>query len=164
MPVADFDKIAQLLRDSGVALTVLPSTGLYLSGRDQEFNVRRGVVDANRLVRLGVNCSVSSNNILNAFTLMGDGQLIRQANLYANIVQRAMPEDLRDTWNMLTQGSAKLMRRADYGIAAGNPADFVLVDAPSVVDALRGIAPTLAGYKKGLRTYTRNPVVLHRPR
>ncbi|MCX7142118.1 MAG: amidohydrolase family protein [Proteobacteria bacterium] len=163
MPVADFDKIAQLLRDSGVALTVLPSTDLYLSGRDQEFNVRRGVVDANRLVRLGVNCSVSSNNILNAFTPMGDGQLIRQANLYANIVQRAMPDDLRDTWNMLTRGSAKLMRRADYGIATGNPADFVLVDAPTVVDALREIAPTLAGYRKGRRTFTRNPVELHRP-
>jgi len=163
MPLADFDKVAQLMRDSGVALTVLPSTDLYLSGRDQEFNVRRGVVDANRLARLGVNCSVSSNNILNAFTPMGDGQLIRQANLYSNIVQRAMPDDLRNTWRMFTAGSAKLMRRPDYGIAPGNPADFVVVDAPTTADALREIAPTLMGYKRGRRTYTRNPVVLHRP-
>jgi cytosine deaminase len=94
---------------------------------------------------------------------MGDGQLIRQANLYSNIVQRAMPDDLRDTWRMFTAGSAKLMRRPDYGIAPGNPADFVVVDAPTTVDALREIAPTLMGYKKGRRTYTRNPVVLHRP-
>jgi cytosine deaminase len=163
MPLADFDRVAQLMRDAGVALTVLPSTDLYLSGRDQESNVRRGVVDANRLLRLGVNCSVSSNNILNAFTPMGDGQLIRQANLYSNIIQRAMPEDLRDTWRMFTAGSARLMRRADYGIAPGKPADFVVVDAPTTVDALREIAPTLTAYKKGRRTFTRSPVVLHRP-
>lgn len=163
MPTADFDQVARRMAEAGVALTVLPSTDLYLSGRDQEFNVRRGVVDANRLVRHGVNCSVSSNNILNAFTPWGDGQLIRQANLYANIVQRGMRDELADTWRMFTSNSAQLMRRADYGIAPGNPADFIVVDASGAVEALREIAPTLMGYKRGRRTFTRNPAVLHRP-
>lgn len=163
MPLPEFDKVAQLMRDAGVALTVLPSTDLYLSGRDQEFNVRRGVVDANRLVRQGVNCSLSSNNILNAFTPFGDGQLVRQANLYANIIQRGMPEDLREMWRMFTTNSAQLMRRPDYGIAPGNPADFVVLDAQSAVDALREISATLMGYRRGRRTFTRNPAVLHRP-
>ena len=163
MPPVDFDKVARRMADAGIALTVLPSTDLYLSGRDQEFNVRRGVVDANRLVRLGVNCSLSSNNILNAFTPWGDGQLIRQANLYANIVQHGMRDDLADTWRMFTSNSAQLMRRSDYGIAPGNPADFVVVDAAGPVEALREIAPALTGYKRGRRTFTRNPAVLHRP-
>jgi cytosine deaminase len=163
MPLAEFDKVAKLMQQAGVALIVLPSTDLHLSGRDQECNVRRGVVDANRLVRQGVNCSVSSNNILNPFTPYGDGQLIRQANLYANVVQRSAPEELRDTWRMFTTNSARLMRRSDYGIAPGNPADFVVVDANNTVDALREIAPTLMGYKRGRRTFTRNPAVLHRP-
>ena len=163
MPLPEFDKVAELMGHAGVALTVLPSTDLYLSGRDQEFNVRRGVVDANRLLRKGVNCSVSSNNILNAFTPFGDGQLIRQANLYANIIQRGMPDDLRETWRMFTTNSAQLMRRSDYGIALDHPADFVVVDAHSTVDALREISPTLMGYKRGRRTFTRNPAVLHRP-
>lgn len=163
MPLPEFDKVAQRMQAAGVALTVLPSTDLYLSGRDQESNVRRGVVDANRLVRKGVNCSLSSNNILNAFTPFGDGQLIRQANLYANIIQRAMPDDLRETWRMFTANSAQLMRRSDYGIALDNPADFVVIDAHSAVDALREISPTLMGYKRGRRTFTRNPAVLHRP-
>ena len=163
MPLPDFDKVAQLMQRAGVALTVLPSTDLYLSGRDQEFNVRRGVVDANRLVRTGVNCSVSSNNVLNAFTPFGDGQLIRQANLYANIIQRGMPDDLRETWGMFTANSARIMRRSDYGIALENPADFVVIDAPSAVDALREICPTLMAYKRGRRTFTRDPAILHRP-
>ena len=160
---AAFDAMAKRMADAGVALTVLPSTDLYLGGRDQVRHVPRSVVDANRLTGLGVTCSVSSNNILNAFTPMGDGQLIRQANLYANIVQHAMPDDLRDTWGMFTTSSARLMRRDGYGIAVGNQADMVLVDAANEVNALREIAPVLMGFKRGRRTFTRTPVVVHRP-
>lgn len=156
-------EIAGRLRDAGVAVAVLPSTDLWLGGRDQEWGVRRNVADANALSRMGVLCSLSSNNILNPFTPMGDGQLIRQANLYANTVQRASPEELEAVWRMFTADSARLMRRKDHGIAPGNPADFVLVDAPSEVDALREIAPTLGAWKRGRRSFTRGAPVLHRP-
>ena len=162
-PAKDSNAVEKAMADAGVSLTVLPSTDLYLGGRERDHRVERSVVDANRLVRMGVNCSISSNNILNAFTPLGDGQLIRQANLYANIVQQAMPDALRDTWSMFTSRSAQLMRRKDYGIAVGNPADFVVVDAPSTVDAIREVAPTLMGFKRGRRSYTRQPVQLHPP-
>jgi cytosine deaminase len=163
MPLPEFDQVAKRMADVGVALTVLPSTDLYLGGREKDHRVERSVVDANRLVRQGVTCSVSSNNILNAFTPMGDGQLIRMANLYANVVQQAMPDALRDTWGMFTTQSAKLLRKADYGIVVGNPADLVVVDAPDTVSAIREIAPTLMGFKRGRRTFTRTPAVLHTP-
>jgi len=163
MPLPDFDRVAKRMADAGVALTVLPATDLYLGGREKDHRVERSVVDANRLVRQGVLCSVSSNNILNAFTPMGDGQLIRMANLYANVVQQAMPDALRDTWGMFTTSSAKLMRRGDYGLAVGNPADLVVVDAPDPVAAIREVAPVLTGFKRGRRSFTRTPVVLHRP-
>jgi len=163
MPLPELDEMAKRMADAGVALTVLPATDLYLGGRDRDHRVERSVADANRLHRLGVTCSLSSNNILNAFTPMGDGQLIRMANLYANVIQHAMPDDLHDTWGMFTAHSARLMRRKDYGIAVGNPADLVLVDAPDPVAAIREVAPVLAGWKRGRRTFTRTPVVLHRP-
>lgn len=163
MPLAGFDAVARRLADVGVALTVLPATDLYLGGRDQACNVRRNVVDANRLADLGVLCSIASNNILNPFTPLGDGQLMRQANLYANIVQRATDADIRATWGMFTSSAARLMRQSDYGIAVGNPADLVVADAPSAVDAVREIAPVLHVFKRGRRTVTRAPAVLHRP-
>jgi cytosine/creatinine deaminase len=163
MPPAEFDEVARRMAGAGVALTVLPATDLYLGGREKDHRVERSVVDANRLTRLGVLCSVSSNNILNAFTPMGDGQLLRMANLYANVVQQAMPDALRDTWGMFTTSSARLMRRRDYGIAVGNLADLVVVDAPDPVAAIREVAPVLMGFKRGRRSFTRQPVVLHRP-
>lgn len=163
MPLPELDEMARRMAGAGVALTVLPATDLYLGGRDKDHRIERSVADANRLHRLGVTCSISSNNILNAFTPLGDGQLIRMANLYANITQHAMPDDLRETWGMFTSISAGLMRRAEYGIAVGKPADMVLVDAPDPVAAIREVAPVLMGFKRGRRTFTRQPVVLHRP-
>src|SRR5437763_1706765 len=57
--------LARQLADAGIAVTVLPATDLYLMGRDQDHGVRRGVADANFLAAHGVNCSISSNNVLN---------------------------------------------------------------------------------------------------
>ena len=59
-----------------------------------EHSVLRGVTDANTLIEHGANCTISTNNVLNAFTPYGDGSLTRIANLYANIVQRYGPQDL----------------------------------------------------------------------
>jgi cytosine deaminase len=163
LPPAEVDAVARRMADAGVALTVLPATDLYLGGRHRDADVPRSVVDANRLAGAGVACSLSSNNILNPFTPFGDGQLIRQANLYANIVQRGTDEDLRAVWSMITDGSARILRQGDYGLAVGGPADLVLVDAADEVEALRGITPVLAAFKRGRRTVTRAAAVLHRP-
>ena len=75
------------MADAGVALTVLPSTDLYLMGRHMEHSVMRGVTAAHKLLHHGVNCSLSTNNVLNPFTPFGDCSLVRMANLYANICQ-----------------------------------------------------------------------------
>lgn len=163
MPLAGFNVVARRMADAGVALTVLPSTDLYLMARNFEVAVPRGVVDATLLVSQGVTCSLASNNILNPFTPFGDGQMIRQANLFANVVQRGADRDVAATWGMITTAAAKLMRNQDYGVAIGNPADLVIVDAPDEVSALREITPTLMGFKRGRRTFTRERPVLHRP-
>jgi cytosine/creatinine deaminase len=91
MPPDQVAQIARRLGDAGVSVTVLPATDLYLMGRDKDYDVRRGVADANFLVDHGVNCSLSSNNVLNPATPYGDCALIRMANLYANVVQLARP-------------------------------------------------------------------------
>jgi cytosine deaminase len=163
MPTAEVDAVARRMATAGVALTVLPATDLYLGGRHKDSDVPRSVVDANRLVAAGVVCSLSSNNIQNPFTPFGDGQLIRQANLYGTVIQRGNDADVRAMWGMITDASARILRQQDYGIAVGAPADLVVVDAPDEVAALRGIAPVLAAFKRGRRTVTRQPAELHRP-
>jgi cytosine deaminase len=163
MPFKDLDKVARRMADTGVAATVLTATDLYLGGRHTDHNVPRNVLDLNFLTERGVTCSVASNNILNPFTPFGDGQLLRQVNMHAIVTQRANDDEVKALWDMTTRTAAKLMRKDDYGIAVGGPADLVVLDAPDAVMALRTIAPVLAAYKNGRRTVTREPVQLHRP-
>src|SRR4051812_25925042 len=70
---------AKSLADSGIAVTVLPATDLFLMGRDQDHAARRGVADAHVLCQHGVKCSLSTNNVLNPATPYGDCSLLRIA-------------------------------------------------------------------------------------
>jgi cytosine/creatinine deaminase len=163
MPPADFAILARRLADAGVAVTVLPATDLFMMGRDQDFAVRRGVVDANLLVEAGVNCSISTNNILNPFTPFGDCSLLRMANLHANVLQVSRPERIAECFAMVSSRSARLLNLKDYGIGVGNPADLVVIDAKSPLQAVAEIRQPLAVFKRGRRTVTRQPPELHRP-
>jgi cytosine deaminase len=163
LPLDAFKRQARRLADVGVAVTVLPATDLFMMGRNQEFNVRRGVVDANLLAEHGVNCSISTNNVLNPFTPYGDCSLLRMANLHANVLQVSHTHRLAECFRMLTDRSARLLNLPDYGIAVGNPADLVVIDAQSPEQAVAEICQPLAVYKRGRRTVTRHPPELLRP-
>ena len=152
LPPGEVAALARRLADAGIAVTVLPATDLFLMGRDQEHSVKRGVADANLLLEHGVNCSLSSNNILNPATPYGDCSLIRMANLYANVLQVDRPAQLRECFRMLTDRSAELLNLADYGFKVGNPADIVVIDAQSPEQAIAEISQPIAAFKNGRQT------------
>jgi cytosine/creatinine deaminase len=163
MPPDRVVTLARQLADTGIAVTVLPATDLFLMGRDQDHNVRRGVADANLLVEQGVNCSLSSNNILNPATPYGDCSLIRIANLYANVLQIEGASRLRECFAMLTARSARLLNLKDYGLLISNPADIVILDAHSPEQAIAEISQPIAVFKRGRKTVTWNPPELLYP-
>jgi cytosine/creatinine deaminase len=154
--------LARRLADAGIAVTVLPATDLFLMGRDQDHGVRRGVADANLLIEHGVNCSLSTNNVLNPATLYGDCSLIRMANLYANILQLDRPAQLRECFRMLTDRSARLLNFRDYGLDVGLPADIVIVDAETPEQTIAEIAQPVAAFKRGRQTMAWHPPELLR--
>ena len=117
LPPGEVAALARSLADTGIAVTVLPTTDLFLMGRNRDHAVVRGVADANLLCEHGVTCSLSSNNILNPATPYGDCSLIRMANLYANVLQIDRPNELRQCFEMLTARSARLLNLPDYGFA-----------------------------------------------
>jgi cytosine deaminase len=162
MPPAELRVLARRIAAAGVAVTVLPATELFMMGRDQEYSVRRGVADVNLLVEEGVNCSLSTNNVLNPFTPYGDASLLRMANLQANVCQVSGTPRLRECFAMLTERSARLMNLKDYGIRVGNPADIVVLDATTPEQAVAEICHPLAVFKRGRRTVTRARAELHR--
>ena len=163
LPRPRFEEITRRIADAGVAVTVLPSTDLYLMGRHLDHNVIRGVVPVHKMLGHGVNCSLSSNNVLNPFTPFGDCSLIRMANLYANICQVGQRDAKIECFEMVTRRSARLLGLKDHGVAVGNPADCVVLDCPDRESAVAELAPPVYGFKRGHMTFNRTPAQLLRP-
>ena len=163
LPQTELAALGKRLAESGVAVSVLPLTDMFTSGRHQEHSVMRGVADANALIAQGANCSIATNNVLNPFTPYGDCSLVRVANFYANIVQRGTDKDLADCFDMITTRPARIMRKTDYGIAPGNPADLVVWNAKSPAEVVATIAQPVMAYKRGRRVFTREIAALNRP-
>ncbi|MGM8897477.1 MULTISPECIES: amidohydrolase family protein [unclassified Psychrobacter] len=145
-------EMAGLLKQADITLIVLPATDIYINGSNYEALIPRGTVNANQFAALGLNTTISSNNILNAFTPYGDASLIRMANMYANIAQLSTDDELTDTFDMITKNAAKLLA-VKSDIIVGAPATLIVLEAKSAVEAIRTNAQALAGFKNGKQTF-----------
>jgi cytosine/creatinine deaminase len=150
------------LAKSGVAVTVLPATDLYLMGRDATHNSPRGLTVAHRLVENGVLCSVATNNVQNPFTPFGDASLLRMANFYANVAHAAVSE-FDTCLDLVTDLPARLMNLKDYGITIGNPADLIVLDTDSGCNAIAELPDVLMGFKSGRQVFERSRPLLFPP-
>ena len=155
--------VGKKLAASGVAVTVLPATDLYLMGRGSDHLVPRGVAPAHLLREMGVTCSLSTNNVLNPFTPFGDCSLVRMANLYANVAQIGQRTELADCLDTVTFEPARLMNLKNYGIVVGNPADVIVLDCESAEAAVAELAQPLMGMKNGRISFSRAAPVINWP-
>ena len=145
-------EMAALLKLADITLTVLPATDMFLNGRDYDSLIPRGMVNANELLEMGINTTLSSNNILNAFTPYGDASLVRMANMYANVAQLAKDKQIVDVFNMITKNAAQLLLKKTE-IVVGAPATLVVLEAKDAVETIRTNAQALAGFKNGKQTF-----------
>lgn len=164
LPREPLTVLALHLAKAGVQVTCLPSTDLFLLGREAFHNKPRGLAPLAHLHACGVTCSVSTNNIGNPFTPYGDASLIRQANLFANVSQMGTVAELLQCLAWVSSESAVMLRLKDYGLRPGCRADFIVFDAPSPAAVIAEISAPLMGFKGGRQTFSRPVATLIKPR
>jgi cytosine deaminase len=163
LPQESLTVLALELAEAGVQVTCLPSTDLFLMGRDVFHNKPRGLAPLAHLHACGVTCSVSTNNVGNPFTPYGDASLVRQANLFANVSQMGTVPQLLQCLAWVSSESARLLRLKDYGLLPGCRADFIVFDAPSPAAVIAEISAPVMGFKGGRQTFSRPVGTLLRP-
>lgn len=156
LPEARLHDIGKALAEAGVQVTSLPSTDLFLTGRQHFACKPRGVAPLAQLDACGVTCSISSNNIGNPFTPYGDASLVRQANLFANVTQLGTANELLRCLAWISTASAHMLRLKNYGLTPGCQADFVVFDASSASAVIAEISAPLMGFKAGRQTFERS--------
>lgn len=162
LPPNELQTMAKRLVDADIAVTVLPSTDLFLMARDRDCSVPRGVAPAHLLAEQGVRCSISTNNVLNPFTPYGDCSLVRIANLYANIAQIGDAPGLRACLDMVTEAAARIVGR-DRAISVGMPATLIALPAADKAKVVAEIIRPSFGMKNGRMTFHQPAPELYRP-
>lgn len=163
LPKAPLTVLGLHLAKVGVQVTCLPSTDLFLMGRESFHNKPRGLAPLAHLHACGVTCSVSTNNIGNPFTPYGDASLIRQANLFANVSQMGTVPELLQCMAWVSSESARMLRLKDYGLVPGCRADFIVFSATSPAAVIAEISAPLMGFKAGRQTFSRPAGKLLKP-
>lgn len=129
-----FQKIAK----AGVTIMPLPATDIYLNGRKDKLNVRRGMAPVQALLQHGVNVVYASNNIRNAFTPFGNGNLLTIGYLLAESHHMGSANQQREVLKMATYNAAKCLGIQDtYGIAKGKKADLVVLGSKRLCDVIQ---------------------------
>ena len=141
--------VVRQIRDAGISILVLPATDLYLMGRNDVRNVRRGLAPARRLHEAGVTVAVSTNNVQNPFTPFGDCDLLRVANLLATAGHFGTTDDLTLVLRMATEHGARALRLPDHGLREGARADLVVLDCTEPAEAVGAIPERLIVMKNG---------------
>ena len=151
------------LRDARITVVTLPATDLYLGGRGDERNQRRGLTPVRLLRDSGVNVTFSSNNVRNAFTPFGKADMLQIGNLLAHAAQYGTPHSQAEVLRMATYDAARSIDLRDYGLAEGRQADLMVLDSPLVADVLADIPPRLWVVKRGRVTVeTRHETTIYR--
>lgn len=136
LPPAELAPLAALLAQADVSVVTLPATDLYLGGRGDSHNARRGLAPVRTLRAAGVNVAYASNNVRNAFTPFGNADPLEIGLLLIAGGHLAARSDVEAVFEMATTNAARAIGLTSYGVKVGDRANLVLLDATSTWDAL----------------------------
>ncbi len=149
LPPTDLAPIAAGLKEAGVGVITLPATDLYLMGRKDTHRIRRGLAPVKRLREAGVSVAAATNNVRNAFTPVGNANLLLMGFLLTVGAHMGTERERREVLDMLTVEPARLLRLPPCGPAPGLQADLVVWDATRLDDLVAAQAAPWVVVKRG---------------
>lgn len=97
---------------------------------------RRGPTRVKQLLDCGVNVSIASDNIRDPFRPFGNGDLLEEGLLTAQVHKFGTRAGLTKIAHMITIFPAANLLLEDYGILPGSNADLVVLNAPDIQEAI----------------------------
>lgn len=143
------DEIIRLIKAADIHVMCLPATDLHLGARKDTYNVRRTLTPVRALRDAGVNVCLATNNIRNAFTPYGTGNLLHISMLAVPAAHLGGADDQVTVLPMLTTNPARALGLKDYGLAVGNNADLVLLNTDKIASIILDIPAALKVIKRG---------------
>jgi cytosine deaminase len=143
-------EVIQLVKDARVNICTLAAQNVFMHGKSDAKNPRRGITRVRDFLEAGVNVAYATDDIRDLWNPYGNADMLFEGMMLAHVAQMASRKDMLAVWEMGTYAGARIMgMKATYGVSEGKNADLVVFDAPSAIDAFLDLAEKAYVFKEG---------------
>ena len=153
-------KLMRLLSMSEINFVSNPLVNTHLQGRMDTYPKRRGITRVKELLAAGCNVSFGHDDIFDPWYPLGTGNMRDVVFMGLHVCQMMGYQEIMDSYKLVSTNAAKTLHLGDsYGIKAGNPASFIILDADNFYNALNRKSEVLLSYKNGKLLVQSTPAV-----
>ncbi|MDP2696613.1 amidohydrolase family protein [Thalassospira sp.] len=142
-------KLIALMAESEIAAIANPLINITLQGRHDTYPKRRGMTRVPELRKAGITVAFGHDCVMDPWYSMGSGDMLEVASMGLHVAQMTSRDDIRACFDAVTTEPAKIMGLENYGIAVGNHADLVVLQAKDSIEAIRLRANRLFVIRRG---------------
>ncbi len=153
------DKVLRLCKRAGIHFSCNSHVNLMLNGRFDDEPIRRGIMRVREMLALGINILCSQDDVQDLYYPFGRMNQLEVAWFLGHAIQAQTPKDIDFLYDAVTVNAARAMGLKDYGVKEGCRADLVIIDQPSVRQAIRFMGPVLYTIRRGVVTWEGGRIV-----
>ncbi len=143
-------RMLDLFKKSKLNFISCPTENAYLQGRQDTYPKRRGLTRVKEFIESGINVAFAQDSINDPWYPMGNGNMMNILDNGIHLAQIMSPEEIKTNFDLITYNGARCLNIQDkYSLAAGNPANFIVLNESSVYEAIRKRVDVLASVRNG---------------
>lgn len=152
------NKMLGLFRESQINFISCPTENAHLQGRGDTYPKRRGLTRVKELLNNGNNVAFAQDSIADYWYPLGNGNMMNILDNGIHLAHYTHIDEINKAFDLITMNGVNIMRVNDeYGIEAGKPANFIVLDAQDAYEAVRERAEVLASIRNGEYLFKREP-------
>lgn len=154
-------KLFKLLGLSKVNFISCPTENIHLQGRFDNYPKRRGLTRVKELNEAGINVCFAQDSMSDPWYPVGNGNLMNILDAGIHIAQMMSIEEISNALDLITVNGARTLNILDqYGIEAGKPANFIVLNAKGEFEAVCNRVSVACSVRDGEFLFERAPEVI----
>ena len=142
-------KLIPLMAEAQVHVVSNPLVNITLQGRHDSYPKRRGMTRVPELLAAGLTVAFGHDDVMDPWYGLGSADMLEVAHMGVHVAHMTSQAAMRQCFEAITTGPAKIIGLQGYGIAPGCHADLVLLQARDPVEAIRLRATRLKVWRRG---------------
>ena len=142
-------KLLALMAEAQVAAIPNPLINITLQGRQDTYPKRRGLTRIEEMWKAGIAVAFGHDCVMDPWYPMGSHDMLEVAQMAIHAALLTKPEQMVRAFDAVTTDAAGVFGLNNYGLAVGDNADFVVLQASEPTEAIRLRAARLYVVRRG---------------